>query len=330
MHSQTFATRDEALQYEATLSQGVVVDPRGGLRLFGEMAETWRDLQPQKAESTRRRDETLLDRHVLPVFGETRIGYIQPSDIERWVNHLDLAPDTATKALRILRTVFEIARCDGLIPVNPAVDVKPPKARRSSPARALDDAEVTALVAASDDVDPATAPIVWLMARCGLRFGEALALQRHDLDLDSGLLRVERSLSRHEGVRPLKSRQQGESRTIPLPADVVTRLRQHPVPLLPGGWLFPTSTGNAMSDSNWRKRTWRRIKASSGVECRPHDLRHTVATRLFTVARWTPGEVQCYMGHLDPRVTLAIYTHITTEDLPAPPAMATLVADATG
>ena len=85
-----------------------------------------------------------------------------------------------------------------------------------------------------------------------------------------------------------------------------------------------------MSDSNGRKRTWRRIKAAVGVECRPHDLRHTVATRLFTVARWTPGEVQRYMGHLDPRVTLAIYTHITTEDLPAPPAMATLVADATG
>jgi hypothetical protein len=127
-----------------------------------------------------------------------------------------------------------------------------------------------------------------------------LALQRHDLDLDGGLLRVERSMSRHEGVRPLKSRQQGESRTIPLPADVVTRLRQHPVPLLLDGWLFPTSTGNARSDSNWRKRTWRRIKAASGVECRPHDLRHTVATRLFTVARWTPGEVQRYMGHLDP------------------------------
>jgi integrase len=117
---------------------------------------------------------------------------------------------------------------------------------------------------------------------------------------------------------------------IPLPADVVTRLREHPVPLLPDGWLFPTSTGNTMSDSNWRKRTWRRIKDLAGVECRPHDLRHTVATRLFMVARWTPGEVQRYMGHLDPRVTLAIYTHITTEDLPAPPAMATLVADRTG
>jgi integrase len=85
-----------------------------------------------------------------------------------------------------------------------------------------------------------------------------------------------------------------------------------------------------MSDSNWRKRTWRRIKAAVGVECRPQNLRHTVATRLFRVARWTPGEVQRYMGHLDPRVTLAICTHIIAEDFPAPSAMETLVADGTG
>jgi integrase len=159
-----------------------------------------------------------------------------------------------------------LARRDGLIPTYSAVDVKPPKARRNSPGRALTDDEIAALIGASDRVDPATAPIVWLMARCGLQIGEVLALQCHDLDLDAGTLRVERSLSRHEGVRPLKSRSQGESRTIPLPADVVVRLREHPVPLHPEGRLFPTGTGNAMSDANWRKRTWRRIKASAGVE----------------------------------------------------------------
>ena len=232
-----------------------------------------------------------------------------------------------TKALRILRAVFEIAVKDGLIPVNPAVDVRPPKGRRASVARALSDVEVEALIVASDQVDPVSAPIVWLMARCGLRIGEALGLQRSDLDLEVGTLRVERSMSRHEGVRPLKSRLQGESRTIPLPADVVARLRLHPVPLLPDGWLFPTSSGGPMSDSNWRKRVWRRIKTVAQVECRPHDLRHTVATRLFVVARWTPGEVQRYMGHMDPRVTLVVYTHITAEDLPAPPAMASLAVN---
>ena len=188
-HSRTFVTSDEALQFEATLTQATVVDPRGGRRRFREIAETWRDLQPHKAESSRRRDESLLDLHILPVFGAKQIGHVRPSDIERWVSHLERAPDTVTKALRIVRSVFEIARKDGLIPANPAADVKPPKPRRTSLARALDDAEVEALIRASDEVDPATAPIVWVMARCGLRIGEALALQRHDLDLDTGMLR---------------------------------------------------------------------------------------------------------------------------------------------
>lgn len=204
----------------------------------------------------------------------------------------------------------------------------PPRARHTSPARALSDDEIGRLIDAADGVDPLLAPIVWLMARCGLRIGEALALQRQDLDLEAGMLRVERSLSRHEGVRPLKSRQQGESRTIPLPGDVVTRLRLHPSPLKPDGWLFPSSGGTPVSDSNWRKRTWRRVKAAADVECRPHDLRHTVATRLFVVARWTPAEVQRYIGHMDPRITLAICTHIAAEDLPAPPSMSRVEAHA--
>jgi hypothetical protein len=62
--------------------------------------------------------------------------------------------------------------------------------------------------------------------------------------------------------------------------------------------------------------------------CSPVDLARSGflggSHQIHTVVRWTPGEVQRYMGHLDPRVTLAVYTHITAEDLPAQPA---IVAD---
>jgi integrase len=56
----------------------------------------------------------------------------------------------------------------------------------------------------------------------------------------------------------------------------------------------------------------------AGVDANPHDLRHTCATRLFTVDRWNPAEVQRFLGHSDPRITLAIYTHLSSDDLPAP------------
>jgi integrase len=63
---------------------------------------------------------------------------------------------------------------------------------------------------------------------------------------------------------------------------------------------------------------WVKITRRIGFDATPHDLRRTAATRLFLVDRWTPAEVQAFMGHLDPRVTLGIYTHVSTDDLPAP------------
>jgi integrase len=53
-------------------------------------------------------------------------------------------------------------------------------------------------------------------------------------------------------------------------------------------------------------------------EAHPHDLRHSVATRLFTVDGWSVPQVQAFLGHADPKVTLSIYTHIAAEELPAP------------
>jgi len=36
----------------------------------------------------------------------------------------------------------------------------------------------------------------------------------------------------------------------------------------------------------------------------PHDLRRTAATRPMVNDRWTPAEVQAFLGHRDPRIPL--------------------------
>jgi integrase len=63
---------------------------------------------------------------------------------------------------------------------------------------------------------------------------------------------------------------------------------------------------------------WVKITRRIGFDATPHDLRRTAATRLFLVDRWTPAEVQAFMGYLDPRVTLGIYTIVASEKLPQP------------
>ena len=85
------------------------------------------------------------------------------------------------------------------------------------------------------------------------------------------------------------------------------------------GWLLSAPRGGRIRYDNWRTRTWSKIAERAGVgEVNPHDPRHTLATRLFVVDRWTVPQVQAFLGHADPKVTLPIYTHVASEDLPSP------------
>lgn len=209
---------------------------------------------------------------------------------------------------------------DGALKVNPADGIERPTVRAEREGRALSDREVAKILEAAEDVDPDLAPMVWLMARAGLRVGEVLALKRPAVDLAGRMLTVEASMSRREGVRPVKGRD-GRGRTIPMPEDLAERLRGHLAGTVASieGWVFTAPRGGRVRYDNWRTRTWNRIVARAGVgDVNPHDLRHTLATRLFTVDGWTVPQVQAFLGHADPKVTLSIYTHIAAEDLPAP------------
>jgi len=167
--------------------------------------------------------------------------------------------------------------------------------------------------------------MVLLIARCGLRVSEAIALRRADIDFGTGMLTIALSMSRREGLRPVKGRTEGDpGRTIPMPFDVLERLRPHMAEQSVvnfSGFLFTASMGGPIRYDNWRRRVWRKIIEQVGFEARIHDLRHTASTRLFTVDRWNPAEVQAYLGHSDPRTTLKIYTHINAEKLPQPSAL---------
>jgi integrase len=162
--------------------------------------------------------------------------------------------------------------------------------------------------------------MVWLMARAGLRIGEVLALKRSSVDLATRTLIIRESMSRREGLRPVKGRD-GHGRTIPLSDDLTSRLHEHlsrsVVPI--EGWLFTAPKGGRLRYDNWRTRTWNKIVDRAGIgNVNPHDLRHSLATRLFTVDGWTVPQVQAFLGHVDPTVTLKIYTHVVAEELPAP------------
>jgi integrase len=289
---------------------------------FTVIVDRWLATRTDKARSTRDRDSSYLRSLILPTFGNRAIKSIRPSDVEAWIASMDKAPNTNGRALQILRNAFDLARRDRLIPSNPASDVKSPPMKPLRTGRALSDVEMKAIIAAAEEADERSAVIIHLMARCGLRIGEALALRRQNVDLEDKMITVATTMSRQAGIRQVKGRvRQDEGRVIPVPSDVAERLRHHfnqrPVSNI-GGFIVTSPRGGPPNYNNWRARVWVKITRQIDFDITPHDLRRTAATRLFLVDRWTPAEVQAFMGHVDPRVTLGIYTVVASKNLPQP------------
>jgi integrase len=323
--SKTFKRQVDAkafmLDVETDKRRGTYIDPQAGETPFGVYAQRWQAARVDKAPATRNRDASYLRSLILPVLGNRPVGSIRTSEIETWLATLNRADTTRTKALQIVRSILELARRDRAIPVNPAADVKSPGTEPERTGKALSDDDVAEILAAAEQVDEATAPVVWLMARCGLRIGEALAVHRTDINLAAGTLTVRRALNRSGELVATKGRKRADQgRTIPMPPDLAERLRVHLAATVApiDGLIFTAPKGGTIRYTNWRQRVWAPIVETAGVDANPHDLRHTCATRLFTVDRWNPAEVQRFLGHSDPRITLGIYTHVSSDDLPAP------------
>lgn len=325
LESKSFRTRKGALRWISTkereIEDGIYIDHRSGDRTFGFYADGWMEERSGLAPGTLERDRSYLRSRILPEFGHRRVRSISSTDISRWVSRLDLADSTKSKCVQIVGGVLDYARRDRAIATNPARDlprrasVRPP--RRG---RALSDDELVALLAAAREVGQPL--IIVTMARMGLRIGEALGLKRSDLSLgDVPRLSIQRSRDKSGAERPLKGRQEGDRRVVPIPSDVVDAFGEHldsrVIPI--SGDLFVTRRSTPLIYRNWRRSFWDPTVRLSGVEdVKPHDLRRTCVTRLFVVDRWTPAEVQRFVGHSDARTTLQIYAKVNAEDLPVP------------
>src|SRR5262249_26813062 len=113
------------------------------------------------------------------------------------------------------------------------------------------------LVAA--EMDPRFAAIPSVLAGTGLRPEELWALERRDVDLEQGVLRVERVYSQGRLKEPAKSSRQ--RRRVPLRRRVVDALKAQP-PRLDSTLLFPAARGGYIE--KFRYREWAPALRASG------------------------------------------------------------------
>ena len=153
--------------------------------------------------------------------------------------------------------------------------------------------------------------LYYLDLATGLRRGELLGLKWTDVDLDRGVLKIQRAISRQNGKvveTPLKTK--NAYRTLPLSADAIDVLKMQKCKIGNSKWVFPSPTGGPMSPDSVLHMLQRVLKRAGLPRIRFHDLRHTFATHA-TKGGVDPKTLSGILGHTNASFTLDTYTHVT-------------------
>jgi integrase len=138
--------------------------------------------------------------------------------------------------------------------------------------------------------------MVLLSGWCGLRYGEATALTRADVDLKRGVLHVRRGVTRTKGEWHVSTPKNGEERAVTIPDSIAAAVAAHVADLAPDDLLFPAPRGGYMIAPTFGKLFRAAAVAIGRPDVRVHDLRHFGLVR-YAMAGATPAELMARGGH---------------------------------
>jgi len=230
VRTRTFIRRKDADAFRATVEtqrlRGVVTDPRRARVTVQEYAAAWMDRRTDIRPTTRAKYQYLLDRHIVPTLGAHPVGEVAPSVVRGWYMAVRGEHQvTADDAYRLLRAVLNTAVADEIISRNPC-QVKGAGQVRSVERPVASLAEVQAAV---DAVPERYRLALLLAAWCQLRRGEVLGLQRRDVDVLHGEVRVERAWTAPMGQRPVLGppKTDAGARTLAIPGNILPCVTDH-------------------------------------------------------------------------------------------------------
>lgn len=311
------ATRKEAerKREEAKRSIDAGLDISAAKTTVKDFAEMW--LKEYKRGTVRDVTymslESIVNRHILPSIGRMKVVEVRPVHIQKLIrDQSHLAKSTQQRIITTLRALFEVAIENSLILKNPCVKSVKAIGEQAEEKMPLTKEQEKALL------DKARGTKLYLFVllglNCGLRRGELLGLQWGDIDFDTGMLNVERSIA------PTKERNGGEvntdlktkaaKRTIPLPWSVVEELRAERS-RAESVYVVHNRGNNYMGLTDMSYH-WENIVKDLPFYVTPHIMRHTRITRWFEQGL-DVKEVQYLAGHSNTKMTLDVYTHYQKE-----------------
>jgi integrase len=285
-----------------------------GAMTFRTFAEKWL-ADRHVAARTRDLYRSLLDKHLLPHWGELPVAEITSAMVRDWHGGLDKSkPRAVANAYSLLKTILQTAVTDDLIAANPCKVKGASQYRRAKEPSMATLAEVTAL---REKMPAHYRTAIDLGVWASLRIGEVIGLQRADIELSDpddpepwGVIHVRRSISRTRAGREVKlPKSDAGVRSVPLDPEIVPALREHLESYsAPGrkGWVFPAGTDPKTNVSaDVLREAFETARHKIGRDDLVfHHLRGIGAT-WAALAGATVRELQDRLGHTTPNMALA-------------------------
>ena len=240
---------------------------------------------------------------------------LQRRDLEAFVRGLmtsGLSPRSVARAVACVRGFYKFASVERKLPVNPADDLRAPRAWPALP-KFLSLEEVDRLLAQPDVATPRglrDKALIELLYATGLRVTELISLRAGDLHLDEGFLTCIGKGDKQRMVPMGQEASEWVRRYLREGRSSLLKKRQSP-------WLFINARdGGALSRVGfWKVLKAYGQKAGLRAELSPHVLRHSFATHLLERGA-DLRMIQVMLGHADLSTT-QIYTHVLEARLKA-------------
>jgi integrase len=318
----------EAMDFQAqkrleVKSGNYIVANKGKIKLsdlFDEYMGGKRNLKPKSVESI----NSLWRCQINPFLGHMEIQRITKQTLQRWA--LDAVnPETGfTSEIRILKAIDELSRVldfavdSGYLEKNTLrksngriVRFGIEKPRQKHFAMAFNPLQLNEIAKHHGE----NSTMFWVMALCGLRWGEMAGLQVQDVAQDGSRITVCRSISEVGGEFYEQPTKNNLSRSIPVPENLQDELLFQCIGKNSNELVFSNKNGNPMSISNYRNRIYLPALEKAGIERRRiHDLRATCVSLLISRGITNILSISRMVGHSDPSVTLRHYAHLFPED----------------
>lgn len=259
----------------------------------------------------------LVHRHLQPDLGKYEVKELTPFTLQDFTASLSerYAPNTVKGIVTLLKRSLNMAVDLGVADrqFSDFIQCPKPREKKVESLSVIDQKKIEQYILCGNNLKLIG---ILLSLYTGLRIGELLSLEWQDIDFQKGLLTVSKNCydfwenGEYKKVSTTP-KTASSSRIIPLPKQLVPYLKAAKK-LSVGSFIVIGKDGKSVSIRSYQRTFELLLKRLKIPHCGFHALRHTFATRALECGMDIKSLSEI-LGHKNPMITLARYTHSLLE-----------------